>query len=544
MAVRERAAFVNDAAGQASARLALRWGLGLGVVPVAGALLLLGLASVFPIRLDYRSFYDQRRLEGVGLPQAAEGFVYASADEGELNLRLVRHGLRGLSFPDRSVTWLVLGDGKAPAWADFAVDGAGGVVARGAQPGAVDAGAGAPGPLAERTRSALAQGAVVYDAPATRAEMEQRLPWLKAAACVVIARPAEALSALVVRRPASVFSWRRVARTASLVGTVLGVAALCALHRRGPVPLRWTLVAVAPLLAAALVVWSAALGTSVGAGMPGPWPYALWGATSALVVWRLRRGDGSCFAGLRPAPWWGAVAALAVGLLFLHVVRLDFDWDMHTHWLPMTRYLYRWGHHDPQAIMQCGGDIRAAAYPYGNAVLLAVFAWTADVPRQAAYLLGPETALAVLLYRGWVGFSYVALLLAVAGFMRAGLSPRQHGAGLAIVGVLSVMLVFPTAAGMPLASETMMLPFFGAAILLVAAGAAMGDARALILGGVLLGVSCFLKLEAGIILGFSVLPWLALLRLGARHPGRVSWRALAVWLVPSRWRPSLSPSGG
>jgi hypothetical protein len=505
---------------------ALGVALGLPLLLAAAALLL---AGAFPLRLDLRTFQAQARLEPLGLPRGAD-FLVLTRDNAIASAELANFALAHWSFPRGARHWLTLAETSTDVWSGGFL----GVDARGAFQRPVARTRGWVFAPAERPAwlvSAPGRAALVYDAPATRAAFEQRLPELRTAPRVFVAgdgRPA----GVPLGRPRLLVTLTRLSRLAALLGTLVAAVALMrrAVGSAAPPTLATAVGVTAGLAALVAAVYVAG---ALRPGLGGAAPFALW-AAGLVATWRLAPAAAPAPGAALGRPW--RVALLAAVSLYAAVVvlRLDFDGDTYTTYIPAARYMHLLGHHDPRD-PGVGALVQGAVYPPGFPALLALPLWVMDQPRETSFALGPETAAVVLLYRLASVTLDVAFLAALAAFL-AGL-PRgtPH---LALAGALGALAVAPVLRGAHTAAETLLVPLAGTALVALSAGRRAGlpalSAAGLFLGGLL----TLVKLDGGPCLALLVLPvWLALPDARGRHVA--AWRregplaaALLLGLVP------------
>lgn len=500
-------------------------------VPLVLAAVLLAAASVVPLRFDLRTFQVQARLEPLGLPRASD-FLVLTRDNSIAAAELAQFALAHWSFPHGVRYWLTLAETRDGAWNGgfLAVDERGTFL----RPVARNHGwsfEAAPRP--SWLPVVVARAAVVYDTQATRDAFEQRVPELLAAKRVFVAgteRPAQ----VPLTRPHLLLSPLRLLRLAAVLGTL--VSALMLLRRavgnHAPASVRILATAVGVNAGWAVLIAAVYVAGELQPGLGRAVPFGLWLAGGA-VAWRLAPAERTSPVHDEPA-WRAALAAAIVLYAAVVVLRLDFDGDTYTTYIPVARYMHLLGHHDPRdpGVVSL---VQGAVYPPGFPTLLALPLWVMDQPGEASFALGPETSAAVLLYRTLVVTLDVAFLAALAAFLAG---PARGTPHLALAGVLGALALAPMLRGAHTAAETLLVPLLGTALVALAAGRRARQpvlaATGLFLGGFL----TLVKLDGLPALVLLVLPvWLA-----AAEPGLAlasPWRrarplvgALALGLLP------------
>lgn len=494
MPVRDRVASNGGSAHSYLSRKKMRGPESLWVclgVPVVGSAVLLLLASVFPLRLDQRSFQGVVRIQG--LVEPARPVVFLSSDNGADAAEIAAYALPHLLFPNGAARWLTLHESTRGFWTGgfLAVDSAGHFWT--ASPRSrgwewVSAG-GVPAWL---PRSA-AEDQFLYDRESTRVAFEQRLPILQSARRVAVVRGRDQIDTLPRRGFHLELSFARWLRLASLLGCLAAAVVLIGAGREpahrlvaGAVAAGWAL---AILVGAVYLVNQASphLGLIV--------PFLGWAGGTVLAF---RRGvRGRLAVAVQAAVLVGVV--LYAGLL---LARLDFDGDTYTTYLHIARSEYLRGYHEPRA-PEIQRVVQGSAYPPGYPSLLALALWAADADPQRSFDLSPEGSLAILVYRAIVVLLNLLLLAALAGFA-AMLDP--HHAAAPVAAVLGALLVAPTLRGQHIAAETFLVPIVGLALVAVGAAAARRDPVLRSFGLFLAAFAAFVKLEGAVDCVFLVLP--------------------------------------
>lgn len=515
---------------------------GLPWLLAAAALLL---AGAFPLRLDLRTFQVQARLDPLGLPRGAD-FLVLTRDNAIASAELAQFALAHWSFPRGERHWLTLAESSAEAWSGGFL----GVDAGGAFLRPVVRARGWAFEPAERPawlEAAVRHAALVYDSPATRAAFEARLPELRAADRVFVS-DGERPSAMPLGRPRLIVSFTPLLRFAAVLGTLVAAVVLLRRGMGTEAPPAWRALATALGVTVGLATLVAVIYVAgeMRPGLGGAVPFVLW-AAGVVAVWRSAPEE-------RPASTdrlrrWRA-ALLIAGALYAAVVvlRLDFDGDTYTTYIPAARYLHLLGRHNPHD-PGVGALVQGAVYPPGFPTLLALPLWVMDQPRDASFALGPETAAVVLLYRVTIVTLDLALLAALGAFLAGLPCGTPH---LALAGVLGALAVAPVLRGAHTAAETLLVPLAGTALVALLAGRRAGLPALSSVGLYLGGLLTLVKLDGWPCLVLLVLPvWLAIPDGGksrasvVRREGPLA-AALLLGLVPFMvWRlsgPAANPS--
>jgi hypothetical protein len=506
--------------------------LATGIVgPVLAALLLCTIGSLWPIRLDYRSLQDLHKLEGLGLPQSSGRFLFLSRDNGMESARTATFALRQLAFPDGSVDWAALKEACDGPW----TSGFFGVDLDGQSYSASTLASGALSWIPDDVSRNLAvadtrEAYVIFDSQATRQAFETRWSFLRQAAHVSVLPDTTVKS--FARRPfASEFTVARVVRIAAVVGTFFAVFLVLIqlpFLRRAPIVVS---AAVATFLALGMNIWLACLIQWISPAFVRWTPSLLWlvGVPAALSLavyqrgWRWRSEEPLWRFG--PLSASGRIAltfcSLTYALLFL--ARLDFDGDFFNNWLPMGRFFYFLGRHDPSLIVQ-QGSWQAASYPPGYGILLSTVMWMTGMNPTASFLPGMDSSFAILIYRLLVLALNLSLFLLIVAYLKRLTAEKS---ALWIPALVILMLLIPTTAGKHIAAETILFPMLAASIILIAIGRRCSVDGLTALGLLVGGTATLVKWEAGLIFAVGVLPWL--FPLAASKAGRLSKSSIVVW---------------
>lgn len=470
------------------------------LVPLGGALFLLLLASLIPLRLDKRNFQDQLRASGLELPHGVP-YLFVSRDTGDSARHFYGFALHNFAFPSPKLAWIVPLESRDSLSVAAGVDAGGRYVPP-------RMGEEAAASVENALSEFVADGVVLYDSEDARTLFLRRVPLLTRARFAGVLAPSQPRAG-VGRRPASEVSLPRWLRMASMIGVASCLAGLSWRLFRGDA---WGGVAATSLgvvLAGPVLVWMASWAQLLPLRAPGVWPFIAWGAAGvALVVASVRDGErlpatGRFVEMLQSRRAWAVGATLVITVFCADgILRLDFDEDAHSHWLLMARSYFSEGHHAPELLTQ---HVNSATYPYAYASLMALSAWAADTPPEQFYRINEPTAVAILLYR--LGIS--ALGLAALGLLAWALrSTRSGSIAAALCGTGLALVLFPILHGRHHAAETVLFPLLLAAIVLVEASLRL-ERLGLLAAGLFVAGSCTLvKLEGGLLVAVCVTPWL------------------------------------
>lgn len=503
-------------------RRAVVWGV---LIPLAGSFVFCAIASICPIRLDHRALQDMVQLQGAGQSGPSGDFVFLSGDNSMESARTANFALRPIAFPTGAVFWATLKEQSERVWSSgFVAIDASGMPYRitGGMTGSWEWRA-AP-EAAEQARRKVARARVVYDTARTREMFEQRWPFLRSVGNAAVLSPSSSGTG-VWRHPANEFSLPRWLRIAALLG-IYSTSTLVLLQSiRPPTRIAWLVVGGALFATVGIIV---AINYVLDFVLPGKASWStglLWLSLLVFAGW-LNRGDPRSVVPALPKSRSTRVtmcyALIAYALLFL--VRLDFDGDFFTNWLPQARLHYLLGRHDPSALLAYG-SMQAASYPPGYGVFLSTLMWAADLRREASFLPGPETSFAILAYR-LIVFVLNAALLVLLGVYLEHLRPGTRGGWVA--GLAVTLLLIPSTLGKHIAAETILFPMLGSAMVLIAAGRSFGVHALTALGLAVGGVATLIKWEAAVLLTLGVLPWLATATVATN---RLTVRTVAIWIA-------------
>lgn len=501
------------------------------VAPLLTAMALCTIGSIYPVRLDHRALQDLLRLQNTSLPQSSGDFVFLSRDNSIESARAATFGLKQLTFPNGSIYWVALKEQCTGPWTStfLGVDADGNLFAP-----AVNAASEmqwrAALPLSIEDQRRMVQQPLVFDSRSTQASFEQRWPFLKQAGNIVVLSEAPQVTAFALRRPANEFTLTRIVRITTIMGSYLAIVLVL-----------YQLNTLKRLNAG--FIWGGAVFLAVGVNLwltyllqwilPGS---VQWGS---LMLWlgllvlayllanhqkdqlpisRPHTVDVKLPQSTKLFLLYGVFAYTAVFL-----IRLDFDGDFFNNWLPQGRFHYLLGRHDPSAIIS-QGFVQAASYPPGYGILLSKLMWASGMNPVASFLIGADSSFAILLYRLLILALNLALFL-ILGIYLSRLDPYRSRTWLAFL--LLTMLLLPTTAGAHIASETLLLPMLGAAIVMIAAGRNLQAPGLTTMGVMVGGTATLIKWEAALLLTLAVLPWLAV----TLYPGteklsravRVTW---------------------
>jgi len=461
---------------------------------LALALLLAG--GVFPLRLDCRTLQHLTKFEGLDAPLAgAREILYLSCDNGQAAGHMAEFTLRHLAFPDAVRTWMILAENRSGDWwGDWVgVDGKGNFFEPGRPPPTLV-------PASRPPALDLDGTVVVCDSREVFSEFQKRVPALADVRNPVFPDDLRGPSGFVFSPPRSEFSAVRILRLSLLLGAVLAWAMLAA---RGAD----NFAAAAGLVGGfAAQIWLASLSWQA-------WPFLL-AAQWAAGVFLLRNAPPMLR--WRVTNFGVCVAAVLAVSLAVFVVRLDFDGDVLTHWLPMARSYFHLGRHDPATLL-AQGSMHAATYPPGYGIFLAMAMWASDIAVARPFLTGSDTSLALLYYRHAIWLLNVAFLGALVGLVVRRSAPRSF---LWLAALALAAGIFPTLRGTHVGAETLLFPILGTGLVLLVSG------RAVISGIVIAGVALLIKWESAILVAAVFAPWF--LALMARDPKLRSPKFLAL----------------
>ena len=486
---------------------------------LAGILLLAG--SLFPLRLDCRTLQHLTKFEGLDKQLAgATQIIYLSHDNGFVAGQMATFTLRHLAFPDAGRIWLTLAENHAGEWWGewIGVDARGSYFAPGRPPPTLV-------PAMRPAGLDLQGSKIVCDSHDVFSEFQKRIPSLSGADNIIFLDGIHGSSGFVFSFPHSDFSPVRIFRLCLILGAILSCTLIMA-SRSGTCG-----IGVGFVGGIALQIWLASLSWQA-------WPFLL-AAQWAGGIFFLRNEPPITFPRLTNSVI--CLATVAGISLFVFLVRLDFDGDVITHWLPMARSFYHLGHHDPTSLL-AQGSIHAATYPPGYGIFLAMTMWAADMKTLHSFLPGADSSLAIFYYRLIIWLLNLAFLGLLSGLLIR-LSARHSL--LWLVGLALVIGIIPTVRGTHIGAETLLFPILGSALILMLSGPThrrqprhLSNAGGMpavatvephsplfLLAGVFIaGVALLIKAEVFLLIAGVLIPWyLALL---VQNPAMRSPRSL------------------
>lgn len=461
------------------------------LIPPGLALVLLLAGSLFPLRLDFRTLQHLTKYEGLEEQVAgARQILYLSGNNETAAGQMATFTLRHLAFPDVQRIWLIPKEDCGGAWWGewLAVDQGGSFFVAGRPPPTLLSSPSPPGLISEGTT-------IVCDSREVFRRFQQRLPALGDSKGVIFLEDFSGRGGFVFSPPRWEFSSPRFLRLSLLIGAIL-FGLIFGVRLAG----EFWLGAMAGLVGGlALQIWLAALSWQA-------WPYLL--AVQWAAVFFLRPLPPPSWPRLSPA---SVCVAMALGISLVgFLVRLDFDGDVFTHWLPMGRSFFLLGHHDPARLL-AEGSMHAATYPPGYGIFLAMVMWLVDMDRVRSFIPGADTSLAILWYRIVIWLLNMAFL----GLLVCWVKRRSSSASwLWLAGLALAMGFFPTLRGTHVGAETLLFPVLGTAlILLIAAPERPGLQWT---GLAIAGISVLIKWEAAFLVGAVFGPWFSALILRNR----------------------------
>lgn len=485
--------------------MGMKTGVGLLGLAAGMAFLVLLLSSTLPIRWDLKSIAPNLPQIAGASPPYQQDIVFVTADESWQNLHVARYGLDFLTFPDARHVWLVFRDGvgNGRALADYAIDQMGRFYANDPH-GEWRLLAAPPARLLRIAQ----RGTVLLSSPALFEPLVQR--WPLVAGRPVLEQETRTNSFLVKPQlHLSVPSFLRLWWFLSiLLMSLAAVVAHIAGQNRGFSETWLAGCFVIPLWLAVhtfmvyLLGWVTEHAITMALGVQTL-------LALAALLYLLRHPDPfvksvRAVTGVRPAVIV-PVIVLVLAVSSFSVLRLDFDGDLFTHWIPSARFHYLLGHHDLAALLHRYGGAHEATYPPGFPIFLSTLMWIADVSRDSSFRLEYETHLAIFLYRTGLLALHLSFLFAAAVFFKR-IGGQERGSGW-LAPTLAIPLILPLFFGKPVSSEIYLVPILGFSIIAFAYGG-WSSKPGYVRAGLALSVfGLFLKNDAMLSLPFILLPW-------------------------------------
>lgn len=202
------------------------------------------------------------------------------------------------------------------------------------------------------------------------------------------------------------------------------------------------------------------------------------------------------------SPLW--VSSLGMLLLVsFYLLRLDFDGDVLTNWIPVARYFFLLDRHDVNALAAHYGAWLYPTYPPGFPIFVSLPMWLANLPKESWPFITNETNMFVFLYRFCVGILSCSFLVALSVYVYHTI---RNSLSWLFVPILAILL-FPVLSGRPAAAEVFIVPLFGLACLALIAGSRFRDDLLFRTGFVFAGLLLLAKAEGPLIFLCLFLPW-------------------------------------
>ena len=362
----------------------------------------------------------------------------------------------------------------------------------------------------------MAGSRIVCDSHDVFSIFQTRIPSLARAENIVFLDSFAGRSGFVFAAPRPEFSPVRILRLSLILGALLSCAMVFANSAMAARPAGeyWIGAAAGLVVGIGAQIWLASFSWQA-------WPFLL-AAQWVTGIFLLRHAPMIPLVRLTNAAACAA-AMLAISLA-VFLVRLDFDGDVFTHWLPMARSFYHLGHHDPSTLL-AQGSTHAATYPPGYGIFLAMTMWAVDMGTTGSYLPGADSSLAILYYRLAIWVLNMAFFGLLAGYFIRQSPPRSW---LWLAGLALVTGAIPTLRGTHVAAETLLFPLLGSALVLFVASSGRPDrddeplrmnassavpfSPALALAGIAIaGSATLLKCEVPVLVSAVFAPWFLVL---------------------------------
>lgn len=490
-------------------------------IPLAITAVIAFTICVFPIRWDIKAYGPV--LPQLELPGLSPGtnVLFVSPDNDWENGHYAQYGLDMITFPEGRFQWMVFkeGDRGGYSWpVTWMIDSSGRFYRAGADPETQ-----ATNQVPEDLEIFLRSATVIVSTPEIQARLLERWPALREAKILLIRSSIGSF----VESPRFRITMGQCLRIFALAFVLVVGMALAGTIGEGKADgaVRWLNFAFAfpaVLIIHTILVYllgsitTNAISTAIGIEV----------LAAACLIWYLSKkrslqpsqslqAPRPNFRGASRLP--ALLASTGVALFIaLCCLRLDFDGDMFTQYLPVARYHYLEGRHDPQALLSRYGVMTQATYPPGFPILISTLMWTAEVPAGMPVQCNYQTNLMVFLYRLLITSLHLSFLLAVGALFK---TLGVEGGGLSwLLPVVSIPLVLPLFLGQPGAAEIYLVPMIGFSVLAFFAALRLNESIYTPLGLFIGGFALFIKREGLLILCLILLTWY-----------------VAVWLRPKRF---------
>lgn len=491
-----------------------------------------------PIRWDIKSLSPSVPSLDEPFETLPDGALFVSTDNQGENARIARYGMDFLFPPDTKNYWLVFKEGFNSTWSpEYLVD-RDGVFFRRQIGGGWESADETPPVIKKFFES----GIILTPSAVVSSALKKRLPIAESADIRFVSLKSRSF----IESPTIRFSLKHIFRLFLMIVVIVIFSRLlsvfAAAHQEQALQFFNGFLGI-PIWVAVHCSSVYVLGKVIPATYSVAFLLELFTGITLMFVLRSKFDRHSSVKGFRhylKYQYWLITLACIAGI---SILRLDFDGDLFTHWLPLTRHFYWIGGHEPAELLSRFGLAHESTYPPGFAILIATFMWVSDMPRELSFQYGIQSNMAVYLYRTFFAIFHIGFLSCVSALIGAN-SKSLSKNGIIWAG-LSLAFLFPLFLGEPLAAEIFLVPFTGfAAISFIYAARHQVDKSFFMIIGVSLTLFLlFIKNDS-----MLFMPVLVLLLLRARPKASEFkiWQwllpvlSLAPWII---WRVEISSLG-
>lgn len=473
----------------------------LPLVSLAITFLIVLLVCISPIRWDIKSIAPVlASIDSQSIPLGTD-VLFVSPNMDWKSGHIANYGLDFMSFPYGNSAWVVFKEGFVEnSWSTaFLIDKTGNFY-QWTTPNSWQMIQSVP----ERLQALIESGIVLVPSQGTKAQLVERWPALKSDKILVLKTRTLSFLELPRLRINGEQFLRIFTLTFILVVSVafscrITVAKVAADNAQSNTQGIFSLVLALPCLLAIHTILVFFLGKFTSEALTG-----VIGFEFIVAVGLLRYVPSPGFFFSLRKKIWKLGLMLVLIYFFFAILRLDFDGDLLTHWLPMARFYYLLGDHNLEILLARYGGAHEVTYPPGFPILISTLMWAGGMDREASFQLGYESHLVIFLYRLVLITLSLSFLLGMASLFRT----LQKGEGLTwLLPGAVIPFLLPLFLGKPTAGEIYLVPMMGFSILALLAGDALNQPAYSCIGLFLGAFGMFIKNDMLLIFPLIILPW-------------------------------------